>query len=327
MRAGHLSLDHVEAIADRYSEKHAAAWAEAMPHIVEHARTMRFEDLTRNLHAFANDLAPKSAEEKFEQLVEGRRCEKRANQDFDGFGLVRAWLDPIAYETFATEHDRITDELFCQDWAFCQEVLGHDPDEVELTELTRSRRQRAADALVELARRSKTLAGGRVAVAAEVVLHTTLDTYQEALRHKLADDPNDQMVIPPDGFCETADGTPVSPSAAVYLSLWGRVRRIVFGADDEIISYGRARDLFTPVQKAAVLAQYRRCAHPYGCDLTGRRLQVDHVLERHQGGPTDIDNAQPLDSSHNRWKHRNPTPQDGSRDHGQRRGPPPWPRA
>jgi hypothetical protein len=324
MAAGHLSLDHVGAIADHFSEKHAAAWEEAMPHVVEHAQHMRFEDVVRDLRAFANDLAPKKAEDDLEELIEGRKFSKTAGADFDGHGRIQGWLDPISYPIFASEHDRLTDQLFLEDWAFCQDVLGRDPDEVELADLTRTRRQRAHDALIEMARRSKADAGGRVAAGAEVVLHTTVEAYQEALRHKLADDPHDRMVIPPRGFCETEDGTPLSPMAAVYVSLWGQVRRIVFGADDEILSYGKAKDLFTPVQRGAVLAKFRRCTHLFGCDITGRRLQIDHVLERHQGGPTDVVNAQPLDSGHNRWKHRNPEPPDGPRDHGQRRGPPAW---
>jgi hypothetical protein len=136
------------------------------------------------------------------------------------------------------------------------------------------------------------------------------------------------MTIPPDGFCETADGTPVTPVAAIYASLVGQVRRIVFDADDEILSYGRARYPFTDAQKGAIRAKFRRCTHPYGCDCTGRRLQIDHILERQDGGPTDITNAQPLDGPHNRWKthHRNhPPPDTGTPwDTGQRRGPPPW---
>jgi Domain of unknown function (DUF222) len=326
MRAGHLTIDHVEAIAERLKAKHAEAWEPKLPQIVADAADMRFEDFVRDLEAFANDLTPEDAEDRFEDLLAGRRFQKMGGADFDGYGLVRGWLDPMGYETFADEHDRVTDDLFTQDWAFCQEVLGRDPDENELADLTRTRQNRAHDALVEMARRSKSLAGGLVASAPEVVLHMTLDTYEEGLRHKMADDPDDVMVVPPGGFCETQDGKPLSPVAGVYASLWGRVRRIVFGADDEIISFGKARELYTPIQKAAVLAKFRRCAHPNGCDITGRRLQIDHILERHQGGPTDIGNAQPLDSGHNRWKHLHldDPPPDTPPDNGQRRGPPRW---
>ncbi len=325
MRAGHLSLDHVEVIADRWAARHAAAWDEAMPLIVELAKSIRFEDLARDLTAFADNLAPNDAEDRFEEQLDGR-CFSKA-KTIDGYGFLRGWMDPISFEIFAAEHDRITDDLFAQDWAFCQDVLGRDPDENELAELTRCRENRAHDALVEMARRSKTLAGGKVAAAAEVVLHTTQDTYEEALRHLISDDPDDEMTIPPGGFCETADGTPITPVAAVYTSLIGQVRRIVFGADDEILSYGRARRLYSDAQTSALRAKYRRCTHPYGCDHTGRRLQIDHILEHQDGGPTDIDNGQPLDGTHNRWKTNTrgqPPPSDTWIDTNQRRGPPKW---
>lgn len=328
MRAGCLSLDHLDVIERHYKLKHAKAWDQALPAIAAHAATMRFEDLARDLQAFANNLDPKDAEERFEELIEGRSCRKLGNADYDGFGLVKAWMDPISYRIFANEHDRLVDELFQQDWAFAKDALGRNPDAKELADLTRSPDQRSHDALVEMARRSRTLAGGAVAAAAEVVLHCDLATYEEADRHVTADDLGDEMVLPDDGFCETEDGTPVSPVAAVLAALQGRVRRIVFDADDEVVSYGRARRPYTPVQAAAVRAKYRRCCHPFGCDRTGRSLQTDHQWEWQDGGPTDVTNGKPMDGGHNRWKTntRNQPPPPGPRDHGQRRGPPMWQR-
>jgi hypothetical protein len=176
-----------------------------------------------------------------------------------------------------------------------------------------------------MARRSRTLAGGAVAAAAEVVLHTTLETYEEAERHLCAADPDDEMTIPSGGFCETDDGTPVSPVVAVYAALHGRIRRIVFDAADEIISYGRARRPYSPIQASALRAKYRRCTHPYGCDRI-HRLQIDHDIEWQDGGPTDASNGKPMDGGHNRWKTntRGRPPPPGRRDDGQRRGPPAW---
>ena len=225
-----------------------------------------------------------------------------------------------------SEHDRLIDQLFKEDWAAAKDLLGRDPTAIELHELTRTVAQRSHDALVEMARRSTTLAGGSVSAAAEVVLHTTQDTYDEALRHKLAEDPDDEMVIPPGGFCETDTGVPITPVAAVYASILGQVRRIVFDAEDEILSYGRARYPFTNAQKSALRAKFRRCTHPYGCDRTGPLLQADHITEAQHGGPTDTANGQPMDGPHNRWKtnHLHDPPPDTRIDDNQRRGPPPW---
>jgi hypothetical protein len=155
------------------------------------------------------------------------------------------------------------------------------------------------------------------------VLHTTWDTYQAALRHTVT---GEDLLIPDGGFCETDDGNPITPAAAIYASLEGHLRRIVFGADDEILSFGRARRGYSDAQALAVRSKFRRCCHPHGCDCRGIRLQTDHIHEWKHGGPTDIDNAQPLCDTHNRWK-TNTTehpPPPGRRDTHQRRGPPPW---
>ena len=328
MAAGHVSLDLVEVIADRYSAKYADAWAEAMPLIVELAETRRFEDLARDLAAFANNLAPKDAEERFEELIEGRQFRKTPSVDFEGYAMVRGFLDPIAYEIFAGEHDRLVDELFAEDWAFAREVLGRDPTAIELARAhphrrpTLPRRPGRDGPTVHDPRRRLCVSGGRGRPALQ----------PRGLRGSPAPqarrDPDDEMTVPPGGFCETDDGTPITPVAAVYASILGRVRRIVFDAEDEILSYGRARYPFTNIQKGALRAKFRRCTHPYGCDHTGRRLQIDHIIEAQHGGPTDTANGQPMDGPHNRWKTNHlhdPPPDPTTRiDTNQRRGPPPW---
>jgi hypothetical protein len=156
-----------------------------------------------------------------------------------------------------------------------------------------------------------------------VILHTTWDQYQAALAHTVT---GDELVVPDGGFTETHDGVPMTPTAALYASLQGDVRRIVFGADGEILDFGRARRGYSDAQAMAVQSKLRRCAHPYGCDVTGIRLQTDHRWEHEDGGPTDIANADVLHDAHNRWKTNNKhgPPPPGRRDTGQRRGPPPW---
>jgi hypothetical protein len=106
----------------------------------------------------------------------------------------------------------------------------------------------------------------------------------------------------------------------------GNVRRIVYGADDEIISYGRARRAYSPAQVGALRAKFRRCAHIYGCDRGGRALQGDHIHEWEDGGWTDCANGQCLCGFHNRWKtrHKHDDPRGTTRrDTGARRARPP----
>jgi hypothetical protein len=319
LRAGNLGLEHLEVLADAHTERAHEAWVEAAPLLIGYAAEARFEDFAREVRRFADRLAPQDADDRFEDQLADRHVTTATS--IDGFGFVRAWMDPISYEIFTTELKRLYQELFDEDWTAAKDVLGREPDGVELRDLTRTHDQRMHDALVRMAERSKTLAGGRVAAAASVVIHCDQDSFETALARYLGDD---EAAYPAEGFCETGEGTVISPIAAVYAALLGRVRGIVFDTDGEILHWGRSRRLFTPAQAAALRAKYRRCTHPYGCDRTGLRLQADHHVEHQDGGATDIDNGLPKCPHHNRWKtnQRGQPPPPGRRDTDQRRAPP-----
>ena len=317
---GRISLDHLDLFADLHRERHAEAWTEAFPLLVDYATVARFEDVARAAQRFADDLSPTDADDRFREQVEGRTFTKATT--IDGFGHLQGFLDPITYAIFAAEHDRLVGIEYQADLAIAREVLGRDPDPLELAQITRTPAQRSADALRVMAQRSKTLAGGAVAAAVEVVIHMTQDQYEAGVARDLGDP---EAVGDPDGFCELDDGTVISPIAALYLASIANFRRIVYGADDEIINYGKARRGYAPPQYGALRAKYRRCAHPWGCDRTGRFLQADHIEEHSDGGPTDCRNGQCLCGFHNRWKtrHKHDPPRSTKVDTGARRARPP----
>jgi len=317
---GRISLDHLDLFADLHRERHAEAWAEAFPLLVDYAADARFVDVARAAQRFADDLSPTDADDRFQEQVDGRRFTKATT--IDGYGHLAGWLDPITYAIFAAEHDRLVTIEYQNDLAIARQVLGRDPDPLELAQITRTPTQRAADALRVMAQRSKTLAGGTVAAAAEIVIHMTQDRYEAGVARDLGDQ---SAVGDPDGFCELDDGTVISPIAAVYLAHIAAFRRIVYNTDDEIISYSRARRGYSPAQHGALRAKYRRCAHPWGCERTGRFLQADHIQEHTDGGPTDCANGQCLCGFHNRWKtrHKHDPPRTTKQDTGARRTRPP----
>ncbi len=320
MADGRIGLDHLELFCDLHRERFAEAWAEAYPLLVDYAGVARFDDVARQAQRFADDLSPKDADDRFTEQVEGRTFTKATT--IDGFGHLQGFLDPITYAIFAAEHDRLVAIEYQNDLAIAREVLGRDPDPLELAQITRTPTQRSADALKVMAQRSKSLAGGAVAAAAEVVIHMTQDQYEAGVARDLGDP---TATADPDGFCELDDGTPISPIAALYLATVTNFRRIVYGADDEIINYGKARRGYTPPQYGALRAKYRRCAHPWGCDRKGRFLQADHIQEHADGGPTDCANGQCLCGFHNRWKtrHKHDPPRSTKVDTGARRARPP----
>ncbi len=315
LAAARISFDHVEVFANAHRERHAEAWTEAWPHLVDDAEASRFVDVERAVQRFAIGLNPRAADERFREQVEGRWFRKAIT--LDGFGTIDGWFDPVTYAILAAEHDRLVEIEYQADWAAARELLGRDPTAAEVQQHGRGAQQRAADAMRIMAQRSKTLAGGAVAAAVEVVIHMTEEEYEAGLARLMGDD---EAEYPTAGLSELADGTPISPIAGAYLSLIGAFRRIVYGADDEIVGYSRARG-YTETQKAALRAKDRRCRHPYGCDRTGRGLQGDHVHEYEDGGRTEIANGQSLCGFHNRWKNQNKgrPPPTTRRDTGARR--------
>ena len=318
LAAGEIGFDHVEVLADAYKDKYAEAWEAVAPKLLTFALTARFEDYARYARKFADDLCPKDPEDRFNERVDDRYFSLAAT--LDGFGHPDGWLTPFARAEIQGELDRLERELFAEDWAAAKAELGRDP---EIHELARTLGQRYHDAFDLMARRSRALRGPSPAASFVVNIHMTMASYEAGLARSLGQD----VPLPHDGFCEMDDGSMIPPACAVEATIEGHVRRIVFGAEDEPLSFGRAKRFFTPAQAAAVRAKFRRCTHRFGCDRSGPLLQTDHVTEHEDGGGTDVDNGQPRCGPHNRWKSRHkhdpPASDEQRHDRGQRRGPPP----
>ncbi len=318
LAAGEIGFDHVEVLADAYKDKYAEAWEAVAPKLLTFALTARFEDYARYARKFADDLCPKDPEDRFNERVDDRYFSLAAT--LDGFGHPDGWLTPFARAEIQGELDRLERELFAEDWAAAKVELGRDP---EAHELARTLGQRYHDAFELMARRSRALRGPSPAASFVVNIHMTMASYEAGLARSLGQD----VPLPHDGFCEMDDGSMIPPACAVEATIEGHVRRIVFGAEDEPLSFGRAKRFFTPAQAAAVRAKFRRCTHRFGCDRSGPLLQTDHVIEHEDGGRTDVVNGEPRCGPHNRWKNRHkhdpPASDEQRHDRGQRRGPPP----
>ncbi len=89
----------------------------------------------------------------------------------------------------------------------------------------------------------------------------------------------------------TIDGIsqPVSVATARRMAAAGAIIPCVLGGDSEILDFGRARRLFTPAQKTALIERDGGCAM---CGLPPGMTQVHHVRwwER-DTGPTDLNNG------------------------------------
>ena len=89
----------------------------------------------------------------------------------------------------------------------------------------------------------------------------------------------------------TIDGInqPVSVATARRMAAAGAVIPWIFGGDSEVLDFGRARRLFTPAQKAALVERDGGCAM---CGLPPGMTQIHHLRwwER-DTGPTDLSNG------------------------------------
>ena len=286
-----------------------------------------FDDFKRTVEYYVIKARPRDAAERERRQELDRWA--RSSHTLGGCGYVEAWLPPIGFVRFHTELNRIVDHLYAQDRLEAKERLGREPYDHELC---RTRQQRRADALVLMAERSAAHGDDDIPSSSlQLVVHgdtelvgQLVDALHDALDPDVESFDVDDLQYPDGSLHELDDGTPVTVNTILLALLTGTVRGILYDPDGVILRYGRARRLFTPDQRAALQAKYRRCAHPWGCNSTGRRLQADHTPEWEDDGLTDTDDADLKCGPHNRFKHntKGRPPPDGRRDTDQRRIPP-----
>lgn len=163
-------------------------------------------------------------------------------------------------------------------------VLGRDPT---AGELSRTSSQRRADALVEMATRSRTApADGR----RPDPLLSVLVGY-ETLHGRI---------------CELAQGTVVSPGSLLPWLDKAYFERVVFEPAARIEVSATAR-LFTGATRRAIELRDRECTHPF-CDASAEACQVDHIIPSAANGPTTQENGRILCGFHNRMRNQRPPP-------------------
>lgn len=100
--------------------------------------------------------------------------------------------------------------------------------------------------------------------------------------------------------CELANGHPLAPGALVPWLAAADLERAVWRGRARIDVAATSR-LFTGATRRAIEIRDRFCAHPY-CSLPAERCQVDHVVAHTDGGLTTQANGQLLCAYHNRRK-------------------------
>jgi hypothetical protein len=281
--AGDIGAAHVRAVARVRRPATEARLAEDEAMLIGHAKTLGCRGFARVMAYWAQHADPDGEDDN----ADAQRARRNwyLSQSFDGLWFANAVFDPISGTIVAGELARIETELFHADWAEAKTRLGREPTTADLA---RTAAQRRADALVEMAIRSRTApADGR----RPEPLFTILAGWETTQGRIL----------------ELANGSVVAPAAVVpwLESAW--LERVVFDGPSRVIDVGVAQRLYTGATRRAVEVRDRQCFHEY-CDITADHCQVDHIIPYAIGGPTTQNNGRLACGHHNRNRHTRPQP-------------------
>ena len=198
---------------------------------------------------------------------------------------------------------RFVDAEFVSDWA--DTVAAHG-DAACAALMPRTHAQRRFDAFHHIFLAAASTPPAAQAPEPVVNIVVTLETLEAAVGQAVAGQaasPSRAASDPLWSRSETTNGTLLVPNDILAAALIGHIRRVVVDSAGVIIDLGRKRRLFTGNQRQAVLMSSARCIWP-GCDQSSGRCQADHLREWQHNGATNLANAAPLCSRHNRWKSR-----------------------
>ena len=279
---GSVNGAHVDVMRSLRTDATREALARDESMLVDQAEGLRYDQFTRAAAYWGQLADPEGADEAGEK--------RRARRDvylvnsFEGMWFGKMNLDPIAGSIVSAELERIESQLFEADWAEARRRLGREP---QVADLARTPGQRRADALVEMATRSKTCpANGR----RPAPLYTVLVGW-ETLHGRI---------------CQLEDGTVLPPGSLLTGLHAADLERVVF-APGRRVEVGQSSRLFTGATRRAIEVRDQECTHPF-CDVPAPSCQADHIQPWAAGGPTTQENGRLLCGDHNRMRHQRPPP-------------------
>ena len=277
-RQGAIGEDAARAIASARRQRTESAMARDEAMLVAQATELGFEDLHRVLEYWKQLADPDGSEESEEQRKASR--DVYLESSYSGMWLGQMTLDPISGAIVSNELTRLEHALFEADCGEAKERLGR-PGRID--ELARTSAQRRADALVEMATRSRTAPSEGTRPAP---LFSVLVGY-ETIHGRI---------------CELENGTVLHPSALEPWMDSAYFERAVFAPSNRIDVSVRAR-LFSGGTRRAIELRDRICTHPH-CYEPAESCQVDHIQTYAQGGETTQDNGRLLCGFHNRLRNQ-----------------------
>src|SRR5690606_33041546 len=143
---------HVSVLARARTDATAEVFARDEAFLVDQAQGLTHAQFVRVVAYWSQQADPDGVEVDAAAVTDRRRA--HLSTTIGGVGILDAVLDPVGTAIVGDELTRLERRLFEGDWAQAKEALGREPS---LTELARTPAQRRADALVEMAARSKAM--------------------------------------------------------------------------------------------------------------------------------------------------------------------------
>ncbi len=279
---GDIGVEQARAIASLHQPRTEDALERDEELLVGQASTMGFEDFYRAMCYWKQLADPDGADRDDEE-----RCAERTvylEASFDGMWMGQMTLDPISGTIVSNELKRLEQILFEADWTEAKERLGRQP---LVDELRRTAGQRRADAMVEMATRSRTAPedGRRPAP-----LFTVFVGY-ETMHGRIS---------------ELENGTVMAPNSLIPFMEAAYFERALFTLGTRIDVSVQSR-LFTGGTRRAIELRDRMCTHPY-CYEPAEDCQADHIQMWTRGGKTTQENGRLLCGFHNRMRNQRERP-------------------
>jgi hypothetical protein len=279
--AGDISAAHVGVLAGACSEARRTTFTRDEKMLLDDAKYMRFRDFWRAVRYWEQLADPDGVEDEADD--EHSQRELYFSASFRGTWLGKMRFDPISGTIVNNELKRLEQQLFEADWAEARSRLG---DRATAADLRRTPAQRRADALVQMAIRSRIApADGRPPEP----LFSVFVGYETFTGR----------------ICQLANGAVVTPGSVVPWLPQSWMERVVFDGPSRIIDIGVKRRLFTGATRRAVQLRDRQCFNEF-CDLPAEDCQIDHIVPYAAGGETTQANGRPACAFHNRDRHRQP---------------------
>jgi hypothetical protein len=277
-RDGRIGSEQARAIAAARRHRTEAAMARDEEMLVEQAAQMGFEDFYRALSYWKQLADPDGADAADEDRKASRNV--FIEQSLGRMWLGQMTLDPISGSIVAGELNRLEHDLFEADCAEAKERLGRTG---RLDELARTSAQRRADALVEMATRSRTAPADGIRPAPLFSVFVGYETIHGRIS-------------------ELENGTVMAPTALTAWMDSAYFERAIFSLGNRVDVSVRAR-LFTGGTRRAIELRDRMCTHPY-CYEPAESCQADHIETWARGGPTTQENGRLLCGFHNRLRNQ-----------------------